>query len=146
MSTQQILDAVELAVLYHGDQRYGRYPYIVHPIAVAAQVSERGGTEAQIIAAILHDTVEDTDLPIEAISLTFGLEVAAIVSSLTHDSDVPYDDYISSLDSRAVLVKLCDSICNRDMLNVAEMTAERKARLTKRYTRNINALSVRLPA
>jgi len=143
-ATRDILDAVELAALHHGDQRYGRHPYVVHPLAVAGQVAERGGSRAQVLAAILHDTVKDTDLTVRQIQSMFGPEVAVIVSSLTHDLGVPYDRYVDELHPDAVLVKLCDSICNLVDLPAAEMTVHRRRRLTARYEANVAKLTERL--
>lgn len=143
---EAVIDAAQLAALYHGDQRYGRHPYIVHPLAVADQVGQRGGSIEQIVAAILHDTVEDTDLTLDVIRLAFGPEVAAIVGALTHDPAVPYAEYVAALPDDAVLVKLCDSICNLHALPGADMPDARKRKLTDRYERNIAVLSERFGA
>lgn len=140
----RLLDAVGIAIAYHGDQKYGHLPYIAHPVAVADQVSQRGGNEAQVVAAILHDTVEDTDLTIEQVEMMFGTEVAFIVGAMTHAPLEPYEDYIDALPDEAVLVKLCDSICNLAGLPSAEMTHHRRTRLTARYERTITVLSERL--
>lgn len=64
-------------------RKYTFEPYIVHPAEVAQIVTEAGGTEAQIAAAWLHDTVEDTGVTIETIREEFGVEVAEIVGWLT---------------------------------------------------------------
>jgi len=58
-------------------------PYFVHPIEVATLVAMSGGSEEEIAAAYLHDTVEDTDTTIEQITELFGTEVALIVDGLT---------------------------------------------------------------
>lgn len=64
-------------------RKYTFEPYIVHPAEVAQIVTEAGGTEAQIAAAWLHDTVEDTGVTIETIREEFGVEVAELVGWLT---------------------------------------------------------------
>ena len=138
-----LLDAVQIAVGAHGDQRYGDRPYIVHPLAVAGQVAARGGTVVQTVAAVLHDTVEDTDLTVAEINACFGAEVAGLVDALTHHPDVTYEAYVEALPAEAVLVKLCDSICNLDGLEAAPMDEAKKARLSARYRRNIEVLSNR---
>lgn len=146
MRPETIIDAVAVAIAAHGDQRYGNQPYIAHPIAVADQVGTRGGTDTQIIAAILHDAVEDTELTIQQVRVMFGDEVARIVEALTHDPAVPYADYVAALPDGAVLVKLCDSICNLATLPDAPMSPARKLQLTDRYEANIATLSARLKA
>ncbi len=63
------------------------FPYIVHVQEVADLVWASGGTEDEIVAAWLHDTVEDTDTTIEDIENIFGKEVADIVAGLTDPLD-----------------------------------------------------------
>ncbi len=58
-------------------------PYIVHPKEVSELVEKSGGTEVEIAAAWLHDTVEDTPTTIEDIEREFGKEVAEVVAGLT---------------------------------------------------------------
>ena len=73
--------ALRLAASGHREQerRGSRVPYVAHPFAVAAIVERAGGDEATVIAALLHDLVEDTAIPLEAIRHQFGDEVAATV-------------------------------------------------------------------
>ena len=80
-----VLRAVEFAVRAHGEQRrkYTNEPYILHCLEVARLVEEHGGTEAMIVAAILHDVAEDTPVTIVKIGAEFGFEVAALVEELT---------------------------------------------------------------
>ena len=70
-----------MAVLAHGDQRYGSHPYVVHLADVAA-VCVEFGTEAEVIAW-LHDALEDTSLARSEIALAFGERVAHCVDLLS---------------------------------------------------------------
>lgn len=74
-------DAVTWAAELHGDQvRKGTaIPYLSHLLAVASLVFEAGGTEDQAIAAVLHDSLEDTDATAADVERRFGAEVASIV-------------------------------------------------------------------
>lgn len=80
--------ALAEAVRYHEGQlrKTTAIPYISHPLAVCGLVLEAGGNEAEAVAALLHDTAEDVQIPgmsgsdvLRAIETTFGSEVAAIV-------------------------------------------------------------------
>jgi len=64
-------------------RKYTGEPYVEHPIAVSELVREHGLSETAIIAAILHDTVEDTDATLEDVWELFGEEVAEYVWYLT---------------------------------------------------------------
>lgn len=64
-------------------RKYSGDDYIVHPIRVAGIVKQFGGSDAQIAAAFLHDTVEDTDVTIDLIRDTFGDDITTLVDGLT---------------------------------------------------------------
>lgn len=84
--TQVLIDAAyEFAAMAHLGQtrKYTGDPYIVHPVAVAAMVKEKGGTSEMVAAALLHDTVEDCDVTIDRIDELFGPVVALYVLELT---------------------------------------------------------------
>ena len=83
----QIEEAIEVAAEAHqGQYRKGtRTPYITHPYAVGFILMEAGCSEAVIIAGILHDTVEDTDLTLGFIQEHFGEYVAGIVDGCSED-------------------------------------------------------------
>jgi len=87
--------ACEIAAIAHnGKNRKGKeIPYIVHPMAVAILLAQAGASEEVIMAGILHDTVEDTDLTLENIEEQFGLEVAGIVESCSEpDKSLLWED------------------------------------------------------
>ena len=61
----------------------GQVPYINHPCAVADFVAKAGGEQAAVIAAVLHDVVEDTSITLDEIEAEFGEEIAKYVAALT---------------------------------------------------------------
>ena len=82
---EKLQEAIEFATEAHGDQKrkYTGEPYISHPIAVMEIVREVPHTEEMLMAAVLHDTVEDTPVTIEDIKTKFGTKVAELVDGLT---------------------------------------------------------------
>ena len=112
-------------------------PYINHPIALANVLKNEGGiADAKVLAAaLLHDTIEDTDATAEELETRFGKEITAIVLEVTDDKSLPKAErkrlqveHAASISHRAKLVKLADKICNlRDLLTAppARWTDER---------------------
>ncbi len=75
---------------HRGQTRKGsQVPYLTHPLAVCAIVGEHGGDEDQLIAALLHDAVEDGGMSADAVREQFGARVAAIVAACTEPGEVP---------------------------------------------------------
>jgi len=96
-------------------------PYINHPIEVANILWTIGGVydEIAIIAAILHDTIEDTDTTPEDIRLNFGGDVLELVLEVSDDKSLPKQErkqnqviHSPHLSQRAKQIKLADKICN----------------------------------
>jgi len=127
---EKIQEAFELAREAHADQkRKSGEPYIIHPIAVATIVAEELKLGANpVIAAFLHDVVEDTDYTMDDIRQRFGDDVAFLVSVVTKKSTGNYeiskqvDNYKQMLNSihydiRALLVKLADRLHNMRTLS-----------------------------
>ncbi len=123
--------AFEVAVEAHRDmRRKSGEPYIYHPIAVAQICAEEIGLgTTSIVCALLHDTVEDTDLTLDDIRGLFGEKVAAIIDGLTKISGV-LDNTASmqaenfrkilltlSEDIRVILIKLADRLHNMRTLD-----------------------------
>ncbi|NJM49703.1 MAG: bifunctional (p)ppGpp synthetase/guanosine-3',5'-bis(diphosphate) 3'-pyrophosphohydrolase [Sphingomonadales bacterium] len=116
--------AASFAAIKHCAQRrkdVDATPYINHTLAVAAILSEEGGVDdAEILAAaILHDTVEDTEATLDELTKLFGKRVASIVGEVTDDMTLPKAErkakQISSAAGKrreAKLVKLADKISN----------------------------------
>jgi (p)ppGpp synthase/HD superfamily hydrolase len=122
--TPSILRAIDFATNAHGTQlrRYSGRAYIEHPIAVARLVARFEHDEDMLMAAVLHDTVEDTPVTLNEVEQEFGREVAALVSDLT-DVSKPDDgnrktrkaidlEHSWSASPRAKTVKLMDLVHN----------------------------------
>lgn len=125
-----VLAAANFAALKHRHQRRKdkkRTPYINHPIAVAHILWFEGGVRDHnvITAALLHDTVEDTDTSFAEVEELFGVEVRKIVEEVTDDRTLPSQERkqnqikkASRISESARLVKLADKISNlRDIHN-----------------------------
>jgi guanosine-3',5'-bis(diphosphate) 3'-pyrophosphohydrolase len=123
-----VLAASAFAAHKHRDQRRkgaDASPYINHPIAVAnVLANEAAITDPTVLAAaLLHDTIEDTDTTIEELEAAFGPKIAAIVVEVTDDKalDKPVRkqlqiEHAATLSQAAQFVKFADKICNiRDM-------------------------------
>ena len=123
-----VLKALAFAAEKHRDQRRKNVeasPYINHPIALANVLANEGDVddEAVICAALLHDTIEDTETTSEELNAAFGDEITGIVLEVTDDKSLPKAErkllqiqHASRLSDGAKLVKLADKICNlRDM-------------------------------
>lgn len=79
--------AIAFAIKKHEGQvrKFSGLPYVVHPINVARRVAQLGGTNAQIVAAYLHDVLEDTDATEDELRTEFGNEVTDLVLEVTND-------------------------------------------------------------
>ena len=123
----RIQHATVFATQAHAGQKrkYTGDDYIVHPIAVAKLVADNGGTENQIMAALLHDTIEDTGVTYGDVRRAFGKEVAGLVLELTDEftTEMYPDDNraqrkawenarLADVSIEAKLIKLCDMIDN----------------------------------
>lgn len=116
--------ALRFAADKHRDQRRkdrNASPYINHPIEVASVLVTTGGvTDAvTLAAAILHDTIEDTETSVLELTDRFGREVCALVEELTDDKRLPKEErkrlqivHAAGASHRAKLIKLADKICN----------------------------------
>ena len=122
----KIKKAVEFAIKYHGiQQRASGVPYYSHPLEVAEIIAEMRLDTDSIVTAILHDTIEDTDLTLEEIEETFGKDVAKLVDGVTkltkikfHEDNVRQAENFRKLlialsdDIRVLLIKLADRLHN----------------------------------
>ncbi|QTE28036.1 RelA/SpoT family protein [Pengzhenrongella sicca] len=127
---------------HRGQLRKSGDPYITHPVAVATILAELGMTTPTLVAALLHDTVEDTDYSLDELRRDFGPEVAMLVDGVTKLDKVTYGDAAQaetvrkmvvamSRDIRVLVIKLADRLHNaRTWKFVAAESAERKARET----------------
>jgi len=123
-----VVAASAFAAHKHRDQRRkGRdaSPYINHPIAVANVLANEAGILDAVVlaAALLHDTIEDTDTTSEELNAAFGPEITGVVVEVTDDKSLDKEvrkrmqiEHAGSLSRQAQFVKLADKICNvRDM-------------------------------
>ncbi len=123
--------AFELANEAHkGMRRKSGEPYIIHPIEVARIAAEEIGLGAKgVIAALLHDVVEDTDYTVEDLQNIFGEKIASIVAGLTklegvfdQSTSIQAENFRKLLltmveDVRVILIKLADRLHNMRTLN-----------------------------
>ena len=120
----RIIRAIAFAADKHRDQRRkdaNASPYINHPIALANVLANEAGVDDErvLIAAVLHDTIEDTETSEQELVRVFGQEIAAIVLEVTDDKALPKAERkrlqienAPDISRRAKLVKLADKICN----------------------------------
>lgn len=103
METSFFDKAVKFAVeAHHGTERRGKnYPYIIHPMETVCIVASITDDQEMLAAAILHDTVEDTDLTIEQIREQFGDRVAELVRHET----APSDDNLDWREKKAIQIQ-----------------------------------------
>jgi (p)ppGpp synthase/HD superfamily hydrolase len=129
-TSSSLLAALKFAAHKHSRQRRKdseATPYINHPIEVAEVLSRIGGiTDLPTLqAAILHDTLEDTETSPQELKDYFGQEVCLLVQEVTDDKRLPKEErkrlqveHAANLSTRAKLIKIGDKICN-----VGEITA-----------------------
>jgi guanosine-3',5'-bis(diphosphate) 3'-pyrophosphohydrolase len=135
--------AYVIAERMHGSQmRKSGDPYITHPLAVTTILADIGMTEPTLVAALLHDTVEDTPYTLEELRSDFGDEVAQLVDGVTKLDKVKYGDAAQaetirkmivamSRDIRVLVIKLADRLHNmRTLRFVPQASQERTARET----------------
>ncbi|HEM7880272.1 TPA: bifunctional (p)ppGpp synthetase/guanosine-3',5'-bis(diphosphate) 3'-pyrophosphohydrolase [Burkholderia contaminans] len=138
---KKLVAAIAFAADKHRNQRRKdeeASPYINHPIALADVLANEAGVEDErvIVAAVLHDTVEDTETTEQELLRLFGKDVADIVMEVTDDKSLPKEErkrlqveHAATISRRAKLVKLADKICNlRDIARnpPADWSLERK--------------------
>ena len=137
-----ILKAAHFAAQKHSKQRRKgerKDPYINHPIEVAMVIAETGGiTDPEILAAaILHDTIEDTNTTKEDIKTLFGGRVFGIVLEVTDEKSLPKDvrkklqiEHAPALSPEATMIKLADKISNvRDITHSPPKGWNKKRRM-----------------
>lgn len=120
----QLLQAIEFSAYRHRAQKrkdVDASPYINHPIAVATLLATVGGVTdlAVLIAAVLHDTLEDTETAPAELEERFGPEVRALVEQMTDDKSLPKAErkrlqveHAPQVSAKAKLIKLADKIAN----------------------------------
>ncbi len=123
-------DAIETAYEFARDAHAGQTrltgePFVLHPLAVAAMLARYGLDESTIVAAMLHDTVEDTEVRLEQIEERFGHEVAVLIDGVTKLDRISFQNshehqaatirkmvIAMAKDVRVLLIKLADRLHN----------------------------------
>jgi len=138
----RVRKAFEVAnAAHYGTRRRSGEPYILHPIAVAKIVSEEIGLGSKsVIAALLHDVVEDTDITLEDINNMFGPKITQIVDGLTKIRGVLKNEegqaenfkkivFTLSEDVRVIIIKLADRLHN--MRTLSSMPPKKQQRIAE---------------
>ena len=142
-SVSQINAAYEMARSAHASQnRSSGELYINHPIAVARIVADIGLDEISIVAALLHDAVEDTEITLDDVESNFGVEVATIVDGVTKLERLQFDSkeaqqaatmrkmlVAMARDLRVLMIKLADRLHN--MRTIAAVPYEKQQRVAQ---------------
>ncbi len=137
---ERVLRAFQLGAQAHaGQERKSGEPYITHPVAVAGILAEMGLDAETIIAAILHDTLEDTDLSREDIAAEFGEVVAELVDGVTKLDKMRFGSrqeadaesfrkmlLAMARDIRVILIKLSDRLHNMRTLGAKDPGSRRR--------------------
>ena len=130
VDTKLILKAYNFALNHHGNQlRKSGEPYIIHPVNVAFILAEIGLDDNSLVAALLHDIVEDTDVSKKDIEIEFGKEIEILVSGVTKLSSINFETVeeeqaenyrrmflAMGKDIRVILIKLADRLHNKRTL------------------------------
>ncbi len=137
---QRAYDVADAA--HAGQQRKSGDPYITHPLAVATILAGLGMDTTTLVAALLHDTVEDTGVTLDSITTDFGSEVAHLVDGVTKIDRVKLGDAAQAetirkmivamaRDPRVLVIKLADRLHNmRTLRFLPPEKQEKKARET----------------
>ena len=121
MMTPQIMKALSKAIVLHKGQKRkdGVTPFIVHPISVGMILTEQNATEEQVIAGVLHDTLEDTVYTYEELRSDFGVRVARMVLACSEDQSIENwnhrkEELLGRLqkEDSAKIVKAADALSN----------------------------------
>ncbi|MDD7465827.1 MAG: bifunctional (p)ppGpp synthetase/guanosine-3',5'-bis(diphosphate) 3'-pyrophosphohydrolase [Actinomycetaceae bacterium] len=143
INTERLIQAFNVANTYHeGQKRKSGEPYITHPVAVCTILAELGMDEDTLVAALLHDTVEDTGYTLKQLTKDFGETIALLVDGVTKLDKVEYGEAAQAetvrkmviamaKDIRVLLIKLGDRLHNaRTWGFVENKSAQNKARET----------------
>ncbi|MBP9778505.1 MAG: bifunctional (p)ppGpp synthetase/guanosine-3',5'-bis(diphosphate) 3'-pyrophosphohydrolase [Rickettsiaceae bacterium] len=142
LDTKNVLDfdlinkAIYWAKKYHGEQkRMSGEPYYTHPLEVAYMISDYNLKTDVIVASILHDIVEDTEVTAGMILDNFGWRIAEMVDRLTRDrpdgsklsiEEILYNSYINN-DVEVILIKCMDRMHNMQTINFKVLDKQKKA-------------------
>ena len=137
--TQLTNRAMQIAYeAHHGQLDKCGMPYIFHPFHLAEQMED----EYAVCAALLHDVLEDTDYPREALAAEFPAEIMEALDLLTHQEGVHYLEYVEKIKPNplAKTVKLADLIHNTDKTRIPLDGPEVQKILEEKYRRAFEIL------
>jgi guanosine-3',5'-bis(diphosphate) 3'-pyrophosphohydrolase len=162
MGLSNVFRAMEFAAHKHRKQTRKdreRTPYIKHPIEVAVFIANidysfvysMDSIETWVVAALLHDTIEDTQTTYEEICAKFGSIIADIVREVSDDKSLPKAvrkqlqiEHASSISLAGGLIKIADKICNVRDIPATDWPVERKLEYIEWAKKVVNALIKRL--
>ena len=157
LDTKNVLDfdlinkAIYFARKYHGDQkRKSGEAYYTHPLEVAYMISEHNLKTDVIVASILHDIIEDTEVTAGMIFDDFGWRIAEMVDKLTRDrpdgSKLSVQEVINNAyckkDNEVLLIKLFDRLHN--VQTIGSMSTEKTKKITDETLKKFITLSIYL--
>jgi len=136
-----VLRAYEVADSAHqGQKRQSGEPYIIHPVGVAELLAELGMDTPTIVAALLHDVVEDTEMSVDDVARDFGPQAAALVDGVTKldriSTSSKEEQQAESLrkmliamasDARVLLIKLADRLHN--LITIHHLPRDKQKRI-----------------
>ncbi len=145
-----IREAYDFCVAAHGDQkRLSGEPFYMHPVSVACILIKLGMDTETVVAALLHDVVEDTDISLQEVSKRFGGDVAELVDGVTKLGKMPLVTHEQQLsenvrkmmmamakDIRVIIIKLADRLHN---MRTIDAQSEHKQREKAHETLEIYA-------
>lgn len=142
LNIPRVARAFEYMSVAHAGQMYGDLPYFTHPLAVAEAVKEP--TEDELVAALLHDVVEDTERTLHDIAEAFGDRVTGIVDLLTKQERLSYQAgilrIVNSDNRSAMKIKWADNYINMSG-DKSHMDKDRRDRLNTKYAASFLTLS-----
>ena len=141
VDVKAVVRAYDVADQAHGGQkRSSGEPYIVHPVGVAEQLAELGMDTPTIVAALLHDVVEDTEMSVDDVAEQFGAQAAALVDGVTKleriQTSSKEEQQAESLrkmliamasDARVLLIKLADRLHN--LITIHHLPRDKQKRI-----------------
>ncbi len=141
VDVKAVVRAYDVADRAHGGQkRRSGEPYIVHPVGVAELLAELGMDTPTIVAALLHDVVEDTEMSVDNVAAEFGAQAAALVDGVTKldriQTSSKEEQQAESLrkmliamasDARVLLIKLADRLHN--MMTIHHLPRDKQKRI-----------------
>lgn len=157
LDTTNVLDfnlinkAIYFAKKYHdGQLRKSGEPFYTHPLEVAYMISDYKLKTDVIVASILHDTVEDTEVTVEMIQGTFGQRIAQMVDRLTRDrpdgSKLSIEEILNNAyengDKEVLLIKLIDRLHNMQTIGVKFL--DKQIKESKETLKNFVSLAIYL--